>query len=59
MVIEGVERKSVEKDLFRLLVSVVRTLVDLLLPLHYLGIRKMEMKSVGLMGLISAAGSFL
>mmetsp|Transcript_28215 Transcript_28215/g.28009 ORF Transcript_28215/g.28009 Transcript_28215/m.28009 type:complete len:84 (+) Transcript_28215:629-880(+) len=56
---ENEERKSVEKDLTKLLISVIRTLIDLLLPLHYLGIRKMSTKSLGLFGTISSLGSML
>eukprot|EP00343_Euplotes_focardii_P002624 CAMPEP_0205806134 /NCGR_PEP_ID=MMETSP0205-20121125/9566_1 /ASSEMBLY_ACC=CAM_ASM_000278 /TAXON_ID=36767 /ORGANISM="Euplotes focardii, Strain TN1" /LENGTH=60 /DNA_ID=CAMNT_0053078465 /DNA_START=529 /DNA_END=707 /DNA_ORIENTATION=- len=43
---EKSEKKSLEKDFSRLMISIVRNMVDLLLPLHYLGIRKMTSKNV-------------
>ena len=55
--IENVEKKSLNSDLSRLLLSIVQTMIDFLLPLHYLGIRKMSQKNLGIVGAFSAATS--
>lgn len=53
------EIKSLNQDYTKLLVSVIRTLVDISLPLHYLGMKHFDMKTVGIIGTISGVMSFL
>lgn len=57
VIIEKSEMSSINKDLSKLIFGMVRTMLDLFLPLHYLGIREMDHKNVGIIGSISAAMS--
>ena len=58
----GLERKeldSINSEFSALLFAIIRTTLDLLLPLHYLGLRKLAPKTLGVVGAVSGAMSLL
>mgnify|MGYP003573412722 CR=1 FL=1 len=56
---ERKELDSINSEFSGLMFAIIRTTVDLLLPLHYLGLRKLAPKTLGIVGAVSGGMSLL